>query len=115
MAARKNLSEIDWQVDRTLQRAGATTSMAIGRIVDAYVRLNNVAALQDLRMHRQRLVVGLKLRTGYDFSLPIDQIEEEIAVIEAVSKASTAPTAYEPHKGRGPANRRQLKTMLTPG
>jgi hypothetical protein len=55
---------------------------AIDRIVDAYVRLNNSRGLQDLRMHRQRLVGDLRIRTGYDFSLPIGQLEEEIAVIE---------------------------------
>ncbi|SHJ27222.1 hypothetical protein SAMN05444159_0155 [Bradyrhizobium lablabi] len=34
-------------------------------------------------MHRQRLAVDLKARAGFDFSLPISQIDEEIAVIEA--------------------------------
>jgi hypothetical protein len=58
-------------------------SKAIEQIVDAYVRLNDGRALEDLRLHRQRLAVDLKHRTGYDFSLPIGQIDEEIAVIEA--------------------------------
>jgi hypothetical protein len=56
---------------------------AIEQIADVYIRQNNRRALEDLRMHRQRLAVDLKLRTGYDFSSPIGQIEEEIAVIEA--------------------------------
>jgi hypothetical protein len=56
---------------------------AIEQIADVYVRLNNRPALEDLRMHRQRLAADLKLRTGYDFSLPIGRIEEDIAVIEA--------------------------------
>ena len=56
---------------------------AIEQIADVYIRLNNRRALEDLRMHRQRLAVDLKLRTGYDFSSPIGQIEDEIAVIEA--------------------------------
>ena len=34
-------------------------------------------------MHRQRLAVDLKSKSGYDFSLPIGQIDEEIAIIEA--------------------------------
>jgi hypothetical protein len=56
---------------------------AIQQIVDANVRLKNRQALEDLRMHRQRLAADLKARTGYDISLPIGQIDEEIAVIEA--------------------------------
>ena len=55
---------------------------AIQKIVDAYVRLNNRQALEDLRMHRQRLAMNLKARTGYDFSLPLLQVEDELAVIE---------------------------------
>ena len=58
-------------------------SDAIQRIVDAYVRFNNRRALEDLMMHRQRLAIDLKSRRGFDFSLPIRQVDEEIAVIEA--------------------------------
>jgi hypothetical protein len=58
-------------------------SSAIQQIVDAYVRLNNRRGLEDLMMHRQRLAVDLKARSGFDFSVPIRQIDEEIAVIEA--------------------------------
>ncbi|MGX1322908.1 hypothetical protein AB7M17_006361 [Bradyrhizobium sp. USDA 377] len=56
---------------------------AIEQIVDAYVRLKNRRGLDELMMHRQRLAVDLKSRSGYDFSLPIGQIDEEIAIIEA--------------------------------
>jgi hypothetical protein len=43
-------------------------------------------------MHRQRLAIDLKLRTGYDFSSPIGQIEDEIAVIEAgLERLNRAP------------------------
>jgi len=83
MAATTNLPEVDWRRDHAFQRATATTSTAIGQIVDAYVWLNNRRALEDLRMHRKRLAAGLESRTGFDFSLPIGQIEEEIAVIQA--------------------------------
>jgi hypothetical protein len=65
---------------------------AIEQITDVYIRLNNRRALEDLRMHRQRLAVDLKLRTGYDFSSPIGQIEDEIAVIEAgLERLNRAP------------------------
>jgi len=56
---------------------------AIAQIVNAYVRLKNRRGLDALMMHRQRLAVDLKSRSGYDFSLPIGQIDEEIAIIEA--------------------------------
>jgi hypothetical protein len=55
---------------------------AIQKIVDVYVRLDNRQALEDLRMHRQRLVMNLKARTGYDFSLPLLQVEDELAIVE---------------------------------
>ncbi|MDN5003939.1 hypothetical protein ACFQZO_24175 [Bradyrhizobium sp. GCM10027634] len=56
---------------------------AIEQIVDAYVRLKNRRGLDELMMHRQRLAVDLKSKSGgYDFSLPIDKIDEEIAIIE---------------------------------
>jgi hypothetical protein len=56
---------------------------AIEQIVDAYVRLKNRRGLDELMMHRQRLAVELKSRSGFDFSRPIGQIDEEIAIIEA--------------------------------
>jgi hypothetical protein len=72
----------------------ATMSEAIQQIVDAYVRLNNRRALEDLRMHRQRMAVDLKSRTGFYLSLPIRQIDEEIAVIEAgFERLNSTPSA----------------------
>lgn len=56
----------------------------IEQIVDAYVRLKNRRGLDELMMHRQRLAVDLKSRSGnYDYSLLIGKIDEEIAIIEA--------------------------------
>jgi hypothetical protein len=66
-----------------------TMTDAIQKIVDAYVRLHNRQALENLRMHRQRLAMNLKARTDYDFSLPLLQVEEEIAIIEAGSERLT--------------------------
>lgn len=56
---------------------------AIEQIVDNYVRLKNRRGLDELMMHRQRLAVDLKSKSGFDFGLPISQIDAEIAVIEA--------------------------------
>jgi hypothetical protein len=57
----------------------------IEQIVDAYVRLQNWKALEDLRTHRRRLLSDLKGRTDsvYDVSGAIRQLEDELAVIEA--------------------------------
>jgi hypothetical protein len=57
----------------------------IERIVDAYVRLKNRKALEDLRTHRQGLLSDLKSRSDlvYDVSGPIRQLEDELAVIDA--------------------------------
>lgn len=69
-------------------------SEAIQQFVDAYVRLNNRRALEDLRIHRQRMAVDLKSRTGFDLSLPIRQIDEEIAVMEAgLERLNSTPSA----------------------
>ena len=74
--------------------AGADVmSNAIAQIVDAYVRLKNRRGLDELMMHRQRLAVDLKSRSGYDFSLPIGKIDEEIAVIEQGLSRLKAETA----------------------
>jgi hypothetical protein len=58
---------------------------AIELIVDAYVRLQNRKALEDLRTHRRRLLADLKGRSSsvYDLSGPIRQLEDELAVIDA--------------------------------
>jgi hypothetical protein len=58
-------------------------SSAIELIVDGYARLGDRQSLENLRMHRRRLAVDLKSIEGFDCSRSIEQIEEEIAAIEA--------------------------------
>ena len=60
-------------------------SKAMAQIIRVYVRYQNRRALEELRKHRQKLALELRAsaRPGYDFGLPIRQINEEIAVIEA--------------------------------
>ena len=68
---------------------------AIRSIVDAYVRLRNRKALDDLRAHRGRLTAELKSLPGaYDASKMIAQLDNEIAIIEAgLSLLNTAAAA----------------------
>ena len=56
---------------------------AIETIVAAYVEHKNRMALDEMLRHRQRLLADLKSRTGFDMSLPIRNVSEDIAAIEA--------------------------------
>ena len=74
----------------------ASMSNTVEKTVVTYVQLNDRQALEDLRTYRQGLAFHLKARTGLDFSLLIDQIDAEIAVIEAgLDRLSRAPAAHE--------------------
>ena len=58
-------------------------SSAIELIVDGYARLKDRQSLEDLRMHRRRLAVELKAKTGFDYRSSIVQVEQDIVAIEA--------------------------------
>lgn len=56
---------------------------AIKKIADAYLRLGNRRAIEDLLMHRRRLLIDLSGRVkNYDVSRPTEQISEEIRILE---------------------------------
>jgi hypothetical protein len=56
---------------------------AIETIVAVYVEHKNRAALDEMLRHRQRLLMDLKNRSGFDVSLPIRNVSDDIAAIEA--------------------------------
>ena len=56
---------------------------AIETIVAVYVEHKNRLALDDMLRHRQRLLADLKTRSGFDVSLPIQNVCDDIAAIEA--------------------------------
>ena len=56
---------------------------AIETIVAVYVEHKNRMALDEMLRHRQRLLADLKSRTGFDMGLPIRNVSEDIAAIEA--------------------------------
>ncbi len=56
---------------------------AIETIVAVYVEHKNRLALEDMLRHRQRLLSDLKSRSGFDMSLPVQNVSEDIAAIEA--------------------------------
>lgn len=68
-------------------------SSAMELIVEGYARLKDRQSLENLRMHRRRLVVDLKARTGFDCRSSIDQVEEDIAAIEAGLQTLSGPVA----------------------
>ncbi|MBI5264978.1 MAG: hypothetical protein HY852_24550 [Bradyrhizobium sp.] len=72
---------------------------AIELIVDGYVRLHNRGALEELRMHRRKMAVELKGKTGFDYSKTINQIEDEIVVIEAGLNRLEAGQGVDSHQG----------------
>ncbi|KGT79396.1 hypothetical protein MA20_13395 [Bradyrhizobium japonicum] len=66
-------------------------SSAIELIVDGYARPKDRQSLEELRMHRRRLAVDLKARTGFDCRWSIAQVEQDIAVIEAGLETLSSP------------------------
>ena len=59
-------------------------SEAIERIVGTYVKLRNRKVLEDMKVHRQRLITELKsVHDAFDSSLLIKQLDDEMTVIEA--------------------------------
>lgn len=59
-------------------------SEAMTRIVDAYVKVQDRKALEDLRTHRHNILEKLKLLPDpFDASRSIQQNQDELAVIEA--------------------------------
>lgn len=70
---------------------GSVMSSAIELIVDGYARLKDRQSLEDLRMHRRRLAVDLKARTGIDCRSSIAQVEQDIAAIEGALQTLSGP------------------------
>ena len=69
-------------------------SEAIERIVGAYVKLGNRKALEDLKVHHQRLITELKsAHDAFDLSLLIKQLDDEIWVIEVGLTMLNIPAA----------------------
>jgi hypothetical protein len=64
---------------------------AIEQMVEVCVKSNKRGTLEELMTHRQRLLADLKGRSEYDFSTPITQVWDEIAVIEqGIGRLKTA-------------------------
>ena len=55
---------------------------AIDQIVDAYVGLGNLRALQDLKLHRVNLAASVRSRTDFDFAVLLGQIDDDIVAID---------------------------------
>jgi hypothetical protein len=55
---------------------------AIQSIVDAYVKVKNIDALNRLKEHRKRLIRDLRDREHFDFKATRQRSEDDLAVIE---------------------------------
>jgi len=69
-------------------------SVAIEQIVNAYVQLKNRDALEELRIHRLKLIADLnRVRTDLNFnsSLALLSMAEDIAAIDAGFERLDAP------------------------
>ena len=59
-------------------------SEALESIISVYERYANKRALEELRSHRQKLLIDLTKHVGsYDVTRPAGQIRNELALIEA--------------------------------
>ena len=73
-------------------------SVAIEQIVNAYVQLKNRDALEELRIHRQKLIADLnRVRSDLNFnsSLALLSMAEDIAAIDAGFERLDAPVFGE--------------------
>ena len=55
---------------------------AIEQIVDAYVGLGNLQALQDLKLHRENLASAIRNRTDFNYAVLLGQIDDDLLAIE---------------------------------
>ena len=69
---------------------------AIEQIVEAYVQLGSRSQLEDLCLHRQRLIVDLQARqaAGYDISQPLEQLRDDLAAIDAGLARLNEPKSF---------------------
>jgi hypothetical protein len=58
-------------------------SEAMQNIVDAYVKLGNAKALEDLRAHRQGLVIAVDGKKDFNFNSMLEQLKDEIDRIDS--------------------------------
>lgn len=70
---------------------GSVMSSAIELIVDGFAKLKDRQWLENLRMHRRRLAVDLKARTGFDYRSSIAQVEQDTTAIEPGLQTLSGP------------------------
>jgi hypothetical protein len=75
-----------WPISVTIpfiseRRAESAMPTAIEQIVNVFVALGNRRRLEDMKLQRERALLELQGQSGV--SVPIRQLEDEIAVIDA--------------------------------
>lgn len=66
-------------------------SSAIALIVAAYAQTGQLAALQDLKAHREQLAALVRNRADFDFHVLLGQLDDDISEIEAGIRRLRAP------------------------
>jgi hypothetical protein len=66
-------------------------SSATALVVAAYVQTGQLAALQDLKAHREQLAASIRDRTDFDFHVLLGQLDDDISEIEAGIRRLRAP------------------------
>jgi hypothetical protein len=56
---------------------------AIELVVAAYVETNQLSALQDMKVHRERLAMSIRDRTDFNFWVLLGQLDDDIREIDA--------------------------------
>lgn len=56
---------------------------AIELVVAAYVETNQLGALQDMKVHRERLAMSIRDRTDFNFGVLLGQLDDDIREIDA--------------------------------
>jgi hypothetical protein len=56
---------------------------AIELVVAGYVDTNQLSALQDMKVHRERLAMSIRDRADFNFGVLLGQLEDDIREIDA--------------------------------
>lgn len=65
---------------------------AIELVVAAYVETNQLSALQDMKVHRERLAMSVRDRTDFNFGVLLGQLDDDIREIDAGIRRLRAAT-----------------------
>ena len=66
-------------------------SAALQQIINGYLKLGDVVALEKMKAHRQKLIFGVGTDGPFDRSSLLSMLHDEVALIDAGLKILTGP------------------------